>query len=161
MKYGVALCRSFLSKSESYVNQYTDHIVGNGELVHKLCSLLKFPDIRVQNDVTWLLINLTAYSKLACEILSSLDNISLIYECLLTSEKVLTENLIWLIGNIIVDIDNVKTFLLENQLFEYFAEKLENLNIGDVTKEKIMWFLSNFFKYHKFDLCKINVCIFV
>jgi hypothetical protein len=160
MKYGVALLRGFLSKKESYVNQYADYIVGNGDMIHKLCSLLKFPEITVQNEVTWLLINLTAYSTRASEIIACRDNLNLIFECLYTSEKTLTENMIWLLGNVIIDSNEAKTFLIEHQLFEYFTDKLENISISDVTKEKICWFLSNFFKSHNFDLCKINVKYF-
>jgi hypothetical protein len=103
------------------------------------------------------LINLTAYSSKAGEILSCSENISLIYEMLINSEKTLTENLIWLLGNMIIDNGEIKKVLLENNIFEYLAEKLENITVPEVIKEKICWFLSNFFKNTHFDYCQINV----
>jgi hypothetical protein len=157
MKYGIVILRKFLSKKETYGNHYGDAIVRSGHIVQRLINLLNFPEVCVQYEIAWLLINLTVYSADTSQILTTNENLSFLYECLIISDKAITPVLLWLFGNMIIEKPEIKTFLIENQIFEYLAEKMSNLVVNKLVNEKTTWLVSNFLKGQKFNLCQINV----
>jgi hypothetical protein len=95
--------------------------------------------------------------EMTSKILSGDDNLNFIYECLLASDKSLTEVLLWLLGNIIIDCEKVREYVVKNDFFEFLAGKLDDFLVQDETKEKIAWLLSNFFRNIHYEYCKINV----
>ncbi len=149
MKYGLTILRRFFSNKETNLEIYSSHLGENEKLIYKLCSLLSFPDENVKHEVTWLLINITVYSPACSAILSNKENMDIIYDNLLFSNKILMDSIIWLIGNIICDVKDFIEDLESRNFTEFMLEKLNNNFFTYSIKTRLIWVLCNMVKNKK------------